>query len=547
MTATGVDRAARLFAVSGVVQGVGFRPFVHRLAVRHGLVGWVRNTAGEVDVHVEGEPEAIGRFATALAAEAPPLARVARVVARDVAPAGFDAFDVLESADAPSAVPAIPPDVALCAACARELRDPEDRRAGYPFITCTDCGPRYTVVASLPYDRERTTMAAFTPCPACAAEYATPGDRRFHSETNSCPACGPRVWLEVAGVPVGADPLGAATKALGEGCIVAVRGMGGFHLAADATSEAAVRRLRERKRREAKPFAVMCASLEAAAALVHLDTASDALLASVERPIVLLPARAGSAIAPAVAPGLATLGVMLASTPLHRLLLEAVGRPLVMTSGNLVDEPIAASNDEARARLGGIADAFLLHDREIVARCDDSVLRPAPGGAVFLRRARGYAPLPIALPVATPRPLLAVGGQLKHTFALATGALAWPSPHQGDLDHLETLEHVRATLAHYRALFRVEPEVVAHDLHPGYLSTRLALETGLPLVGVQHHHAHMAAVLAEHGETGQAVGLSFDGTGCGEDGRIWGAETLVGDLASVRRVGQLRYAPLPGG
>ncbi|HEX5819315.1 MAG TPA: carbamoyltransferase HypF [Gemmatimonadales bacterium] len=606
MTAAGPRRAARTLAVSGVVQGVGFRPFVHRLALRYGLAGWVRNTAGEVQIHVEGDAAALDVFELALVAEAPPLSRVERVTPRDLPPEGFERFSVLASADADVARPAIPPDVALCAECARELRDPANRRVGYPFITCTDCGPRYTVVEALPYDRARTAMRAFVPCAACAAEYEEPGDRRFHSETNSCGACGPRVWLEdaalcslrgaseasdeairmhgaesgararspalrtrIASAPAGprneqaadapsasAPPspstttppaLPAAADALRAGAIVAIRGMGGFHLAVDATQEGAVRRLRERKQREAKPFAVMVASLEEAERLVVLDAASAELLGSRERPIVLLPARPDGGIAASVAPGLGSLGVMLASTPLHLLLLDAVQRPLVMTSGNLTDEPIAASNDEARARLGAIADLFLLHDREIVARCDDSVLRPAASGPVFLRRARGYAPLPLDLPVPAPVPLLAVGAQLKHTFALAQGDAAWLSPHQGDLDHLETLEHVEATLAHYRTLFRVTPEVAVHDLHPGYLSTRLAAESGLRLIGVQHHHAHVAAVMAEHGETSRVVGLAFDGTGYGDDGKVWGAEVLVADLISAERVGQLRYAPLPGG
>jgi hydrogenase maturation protein HypF len=620
-------RAARVLAVAGVVQGVGFRPFVHRLALRYGLAGWVRNTAGAVEIHAEGDAAALDLFELALVAEAPPLARVERVTGSEVLPEGFARFSVLASADAAAARPAIPPDVALCAGCARELREPGNRRFGYPFITCTDCGPRYTVVDSLPYDRARTAMRAFTPCAACAAEYAEAGDRRFHSETNSCEVCGPRVWLEDGagredtpgslgaasaappcslrgaseasdaaipvhrhGAPLERDGIAAATArprneqggdarspsaaapsssattpaspsvgtkaqppiptaatALLAGAIVAIRGMGGFHLAVDATSDPAVRRLRERKQREAKPFAVMVASLEQAERLVTLDPASSELLASRERPIVLLPARPDNGIAASVAPALGTLGVMLASTPLHLLLLDAVQRPLVMTSGNLTDEPIAAANDEARARLAAIADHFLLHDREIVARCDDSVLRPAASGPVYLRRARGYAPLPLDLPVAAPVPLLAVGAQLKHTFSLAQGGAAWLSPHQGDLDHLETLEHVEATRRHYQSLFRVTPEVVVHDLHPGYLSTRLALESGLRAIGVQHHHAHVAALMAEHGETSRVVGLAFDGTGYGEDGKVWGAEVLVADLVSAERVGQLRYAPLPGG
>ena len=608
MSVAGPPRAARALAVTGVVQGVGFRPFVHRLALRLGLAGWVRNTAGAVEIHVEGDAAALDVFEVALVAEAPPLSRVERVTAGAAPLEGYERFSVLASADAHAARPAIPPDVALCAACARELREPGNRRFGYPFITCTDCGPRYTVVEALPYDRARTAMRAFAPCTTCAAEYAEAGDRRFHSETNSCAECGPRVWLEGAagredtpdspgtasaphpcslrgaseasdeaipvhrhGAPLephgiaaaaarprneqGADAappssneaISSAATALLAGAIVAIRGMGGFHLAVDATSDPAVRRLRARKQREAKPFAVMVASLADAERLVALDRASAELLASRERPIVLLPARPENGIAASVAPALGTRGVMLASTPLHLLLLDAVQRPLVMTSGNLTDEPIAAANDEARTRLGAIADHFLLHDREIVARCDDSVLRPAASGPVFLRRARGYAPLPLDLPVPAPVPLLAVGAQLKHTFALAEGDAAWLSPHQGDLDHLETLEHVEATLRHYRALFRVTPEVVVHDLHPGYLSTRFALESGLRPIGVQHHHAHVAAVLAEHGETSRVVGLAFDGTGYGEDGKVWGAEALVADLVSAERVGQLRYAPLPGG
>jgi hydrogenase maturation protein HypF len=644
VSVAGPPRAARALTVAGVVQGVGFRPFVHRLALRLGLAGWVRNTAGAVEIHAEGDAAALDLFELALVAEAPPLSRVERVTASEAALEGCTRFSVLASADAAAARPAIPPDVALCAACARELLERGNRRFGYPFITCTDCGPRYTVVEALPYDRARTAMRAFTPCPACAAEYAEAGDRRFHSETNSCAECGPRVWMEgiegrdapgdtaardddpdidarddtrdsaargdtpatageasaaprpsLRGASAASDEaipahrhgaasaveqtplrrtgiaaaaarprndvggrtpppsiaaataLPAAAAALLAGRIVAIRGMGGFHLAVDATSDPAVRRLRERKQREAKPFAVMVASLEHAERLVTLDPDAAALLASRERPIVLLPARPDNGIAASVAPALGTLGVMLASTPLHLLLLDLVQRPLVMTSGNLTDEPIAAGNDEARARLGALADCFLLHDREIVARCDDSVLRPAASGPVFLRRARGYAPLPLDLPVPAPVPLLAVGAQLKHTFALAAGAAAWLSPHQGDLDHLETLEHVEATRRHYQALFRVAPEVVVHDLHPGYLSTRLALESGLRAIGVQHHHAHVAAVMAEHGETSRVVGVAFDGTGYGEDGRVWGAEVLVADLVSAERVGQLRYAPLPGG
>ena len=540
-----VARTARALAVTGVVQGVGFRPFVHGLAVRYGLSGWVRNRVGAVEIHAEGDPDALESFATALAAEAPPLARVQDVAVAEAAHAGHDRFEVLASADEGAAAPALPPDVALCSACREDLEAPGNRRYRYPFITCTDCGPRYTVVAALPYDRERTTMAAFPPCAACAAEYAVPGNRRFRSESNSCPACGPRAWLEPA--DEGDDVLAAAARSLLAGQVVGIRGMGGFHLAVDATNNDAVRRLRERKQREHKPLAVMCGTVAQAARLAWLDDGSRALLESAERPIVLLPARADAPLAETVAPGIGQVGVMLPSTPLHLLLLEQVGRPLVMTSGNLSDEPLAADNDEARVRLSGVADRFLMHDREIVARCDDSVLRPAPSGPVFIRRARGFAPLPLALPVPSPAPILAVGGQLKHTFALAEGATAWVSPHQGDLDQLRTLEHVQETLAHYQRLLRVAPSVAAHDLHPGYLSTRLAADSGLRLIPVQHHHAHIAAVMAEHGVTVPVVGVALDGTGAGHDGCVWGAEILVGDLRGMVRAGQLRYAPLPGG
>jgi hydrogenase maturation protein HypF len=546
-------RAASHLTVTGVVQGVGFRPFVNRLALRHALAGWVRNTAGTVEIEVEGAPRDLEEFAAELRIDAPPLARIQGVRTEPITPRGGHDFAIIESCDEPGAAPAVPADVALCKACAKEFDDPRNRRFMYPFITCTDCGPRHTVIERLPYDRARTSMRAFPLCRACASEYATPGDRRHHAESISCPTCGPRLWAErgVTAKPERApamsafSALAASASWLRDGLIVAIRGMGGFHLAADATNDAAVRRLRERKGREAKPFAVMVRSIEDAHALGVLSADAKGLLVSAERPVVLVPAREG-AVAPSVAPGLSTIGLLLPSTPLHLLLLGRVGRPLVMTSGNLSEEPIAADNDEARARLGNVADGFLLHDREITARVDDSVVRPAASGPILLRRARGHAPLPIHTLPAT-RPILAVGAELKHTFALARGDTTWVSPHLGDLSRLETLEHARATLAHFGTLLRFEPEVVAHDLHPGYLSTRWALETGLPAIGVQHHHAHIAAVLAEHGLAGPAVGLAFDGTGYGEDGHIWGAEVLVADLTGYRRVAHLRYVPLAGG
>ncbi len=540
-------------SVTGVVQGVGFRPFVHRLALRHGLAGGVRNSAGDVQIEVEGAAAAVDGFLRALTVEAPPLARIERVATEPVPARGQGGFVILPSTDAADRRQPVSPDVALCAACEAELWDPANRRYRYPFITCTDCGPRFTVIEAMPYDRERTSMRAFAMCEACAREYGSAGDRRHHSETNSCPACGPRVWLEAEGTTNGRrrsdDAIRAAAALLADGKIVAIRGLGGFHLAVDATNETAVRRLRARKHREAKPLAVMVRTLDEARAIARVGPAEAELLTSRERPIVLLKTDPGlSGLAPSVSPGLDTVGVMLAYTPLHHLLLERVCRPLVMTSGNASEEPIAIANDDARQRLAGIADAFLLHDREIVARYDDSVVRVVCGAPLFLRRARGYAPLPIDLPIESPVPLVAVGPHLKHTFTLVHGRRAYLSQHIGDLENLETLEHFQITLGDFRRLFRIEPAVAVRDLHPGYLSTRVAGDLGLGrTMTVQHHHAHVAAVLAEHGVTGPAVGVAYDGTGYGDDGHTWGAEILITDLTGYRRAGQLRYAPMPGG
>jgi len=457
-------------------------------------------------------------------------------------------FRIIESQDRPHRRQPVSPDVALCAQCERELRDPGDRRYRYPFITCTDCGPRFTVIEAMPYDRERTSMRRFRQCQACLTEYDTPENRRYHSETNSCPECGPRVWIEPSSSEGGFEAVRAAAEALRNGRIVAIRGLGGFHLAADATDDGAVLRLRSRKAREAKPLAVMVRTVDEARALGRVGPEEEGLLTAAERPIVLLEARADSPLAVSVAPGLSTVGVMTAYTPLHHLLLEEVGRPLVMTSGNQTDEPIATGNQEALRRLGGIADLFLLHDREIVARYDDSLVRPTGAGPVFLRRARGYAPLPLHLPVPAPKPLVAAGPHLKNTFTLVHGRDAYVSQHIGDLENLETLEHFQESLAMFQRLFRIQPEAVVRDLHPAYLSTRIAAEMGLgePLA-VQHHHAHVAAVAAEHGVTDPVIGIAYDGTGYGDDGAVWGAEIMVADLTGYRRVGQLRYAPLPGG
>jgi hydrogenase maturation protein HypF len=550
----------------GVVQGVGFRPFVHRLAIRHGLAGRVRNESGSVFIEVEGPGDALDAFVAGLTTDAPPLASIDELRRTDFEPLGLEGFEIAPSASQPARRLPVSPDVAICDPCAAELTDPADRRHGYPFITCTDCGPRYTVIETMPYDRERTSMRVFEQCPTCLAEYATPSDRRYHSETNSCPACGPRIWLAepksgstpplqtldtqqgVTGkTPEPRRVLDEAVERLLEGEILAVRGLGGFHLAADATNDAAVRRLRRRKAREAKPLAVMVGTLEEARRLGEVGPEEEALLTSRERPIVLLRRRPDAPIARAVAPCLDTVGLMLAYTPLHVLLLERVGRPLVMTSGNLSEEPIAISNDEAERRLQRIADAFLLHDREIVSRYDDSVLRVVAGQPVFLRRARGYAPLPIALPVAAPVPLVAVGPHLKNTFTLVHDHSAYVSQHVGDLENIETLEHFQDTLERYETLFAIRPEVAVRDKHPGYLSTRLAEELNLArILDIQHHHAHIAGVAAEHGISGPVIGLAFDGTGYGDDGNVWGAEVLVSDLVHYERLAHLRYAPLPG-
>jgi hydrogenase maturation protein HypF len=546
------EREGLAVRVTGVVQGVGFRPFVHRLAARHHLDGWVLNAAGDVQIEIEGSPDSLRDFLAALEGEAPPLARIERIDVAHHAATGLSGFEIERSRDEPDRRQPVSPDVAICDACQAELHDPADRRFGYPFITCTDCGPRFTVIESMPYDRERTSMSVFTQCPDCRREYESPGDRRHHSETNSCAACGPRLWYAAtdgAARTAGADEaVEAAARLLRGGGVLALRGMGGFQLAVDATDPVAVARLRQRKYRPAKPLAVMVRTLEDARRIGRIGDAEAGLLRSPERPIVLVGRAAGSVLAEEVAPGMAWVGVMLPTTPLHHLLLDQVRRPLVMTSGNRSEEPIATGNAEALARLAGIADGFLLHDREIVSRYDDSVVRSTRTGPILLRRARGYAPLPLELPVASPAPLLAVGPHLKNTFTLVHGARAYVSQHIGDLENLETLEHFQAALTRYRRLFRIEPTAVVHDLHPGYFSTRVARELGLPVLPpVQHHHAHAAAVLAEHGRTDAALALTFDGVGYGEDGTVWGGEFLVADLAGFRRVGHLRAAPLPGG
>jgi hydrogenase maturation protein HypF len=519
----------RRYRVTGIVQGVGFRPFVHRLAGRHGLSGFVLNDGAGVVVEAEGEGPSLDGFGAALAAEAPALARVDAVAETAVPARGDSGFTI--AASAPTGRTAlIPPDVATCDDCLRELFDPADRRYRYPFVNCTQCGPRFTIVVSVPYDRPRTTMAAFPLCEDCRREYEDPADRRFHAEPVACPACGPRLSL----------PVESAAELLAAGAVVAVKGLGGYHLACDAGNEEAVARLRSRKHREDKPFAVMAAEPEL---LVELTDGERSLLRSRERPIVLARRRAGAPVAESVAPATPWLGVLLPYTPLHHLLLHDAGRPLVMTSGNRSDEPIAVDDDEARERLGGIADAFLAHDRRIHRRCEDSVVR----AGFPVRRSRGHVPAALPLPVAAAGGLVAAGAELKSTFCVARGAEAFLSPHLGDLDTELAYRAFLTDLELYLAMLGVRPETIAHDLHPEYLATKWALEQDANLVGVQHHHAHAAACLAEHGRAGPALALVFDGTGYGVDGTLWGGELLRCDLASFERLAWLEPVPLPGG
>ncbi len=563
-------RRARV-AVRGIVQGVGFRPFVHRLATELALAGWVRNDGGGVTLEVEGDADAVAALLRRLRDEAPPLARIDALRCDEQAPTGAArGFAIVPSA-AGRAATAIGPDSAVCDDCLAELLAPADRRHRYAFVNCTHCGPRYTITRALPYDRATTSMARFPLCADCRREYEAPADRRFHAEPNACPACGPRLWLAAADGSdcAVADPVAAAVQRLARGEIVAIKGLGGFHLACDARNAAAVAALRARKAREEKPFAVMVASLASVPALAALAADEAQLLAARERPIVLLRKNAACDDAlPGVAPGLGWLGVMLPYTPLQYLLFhEAAGRPpgtgwlaspqpnvLVMTSANPGGEPLVTGNDEALARLSGIADAFLLHDRDIVVRCDDSVVRPAvagPRGALqFVRRARGYTPRAIALAGTTP-PVLATGGHFKNTVCVTRGDEAFVSEHVGDLDNAPTCVALEQTVLHLLSILEVRPAAVAHDLHPDYhssrLAARLAAEWSVPLLPVQHHHAHVAAILAEHRVDGPVLGLALDGVGLGVDGTAWGGELLRVDGADCRRLAHLRPLPLPGG
>ena len=539
------------------MQGVGFRPFVYSLASRLGLGGVVGNDSGGVFAEVEGSPGAVRNFILALEHEAPPLARIERITTQDMRPNGSDSFAIAPSQPGGQRRTLVPADSATCADCLAELSDPADRRFGYPFINCTNCGPRFTIVRDVPYDRPLTTMAGFAMCGPCAAEYHDPADRRFHAQPTCCPACGPALWLAgPGGAPVtgglaAGGPLAGAAGLIRQGRVLALKGLGGYHLAVDAAAGQAAAALRGRKHREDKPFAIMVADLAAARRLCEVDEASAALLTSPRRPIVLMTRRPGASVAASVAPGSRQLGIMLPYTPLHHLLLAAVGRPIVLTSGNVSDEPIAYRDEDALARLGAIADAFLGHDRAIHIRADDSVVRAVAGREMLLRRSRGYAPEPVGVRPAFRRPVLACGAELKSTFCLAKDQRAFVSQHIGDLANAETLRSFTEGIEHFRRLFDVEPRLVAHDLHPEYLSTKYAVdladEAGLDLAGVQHHHAHIASCLADNGTGGPVIGVAFDGTGFGPDGTIWGGEFLVADLAGFTRGGHLAPVPMPGG
>jgi hydrogenase maturation protein HypF len=540
--------------VSGVVQGVGFRPFVYRLARKYHLTGWVRNTSSKVEIEVEGPLGEIQNFLKDLRNQAPPQARIERVLDSDNEFQGYTDFAVRGSLPIAGEYQLVSPDIAVCQDCQRELFDPDDRRYCYPFINCTNCGPRFTIIEDIPYDRARTTMRRFEMCPECQEEYDNPLDRRFHAQPNACPVCGPSLNLvDAEGRKIPGDEIEVTVSLLREGRIVAIKGLGGFLLACDATNKEAVAFLRQRKRRPFKPLAVMMTNLEEVREHCEVSGDEEELLLSAQSPIVVLRwKQESSSVAEEVAPNLRYLGVMLPYTPLHHLLMRRVGCPLVMTSGNLSEEPIAKDNDEATRRLSGIADYFLVHNRDIHSCYDDSVFAVKGGTPRAIRRARGYAPFPIRLPFSSQQ-VLACGAEQKNTFCLTKEGYAFLSQHIGDLENEQTLDHFENTIELYKKLFRVEPEIVACDMHPEYLSTKYALELKarqsgrLRCVPVQHHHAHIASCLAENGSLDRVIGVALDGTGYGTDGAIWGGEFLVADARSYERYGHIEYVPMPGG
>jgi hydrogenase maturation protein HypF len=541
--------------VRGIVQGVGFRPFVYSLALRSALRGQVLNNTTGVLIDVEGEDDAIEQFINELTLNPPPLSQIESIQRRDnLASANYQDFRIIESASEGLKLAAISADVATCADCLRELFDAQDRRHRYPFINCTACGPRFTIIEAVPYDRARTTMRDFEMCEECRAEYENPLNRRFHAEPTACARCGPRLKLTDASgsevqLDAGEDITERVRRLLAAGKIVVVKGIGGFHLACDALNAEAVERLRRRKYREDKPFALMAESVEIVKRYCVVSEAEEALLNSVQRPVVLLEKRSDARIPEAVAPRLRMLGFMLPYSPLHHLLLESLDRPLVLTSGNVSDEPVCYEDEDALRRLDKIADYFLSHDRRIHIRTDDSVARVFAGREMILRRSRGYAPAPVKVNFKFAREVLACGAELKNTFCLARGPHAFVSHHIGDLENLETLRSFEQGIEHYKRLFNLQPEVVAYDLHPEYLSTKyaLSLDESRTKIGVQHHHAHIASCMADNQIEGEVIGVAMDGLGFGADGRMWGGEFFVANFLEAERIAHLDYIPMPGG
>ena len=540
-------------SVRGIVQGVGFRPFVYQLAFKHGLKGWVCNTSGDVKIEVEGSSDSLQLFLDQLKTEAPPLALIEEINHLYVASDGDQTFAIRESKPEKGKYQRISPDIATCPLCLKEILDRNDRRYRYPFTNCTNCGPRFTIIKDIPYDRPETTMRTFKMCPECQKEYDDPVDRRFHAQPNCCPTCGPRLEItDQSGKTIASqDPIRDVCALLKQGKILALKGLGGFLLACDATNETAVVNLRQRKKRPFKPFAVMMTSLEEAKKFCRVSPEEENLLASAKAPIVLLRLKDKSVIAPAVAPNLNYLGVMLPYTPLHHLLMIEISLPLVMTSGNLSEEPIAKDNDEALRRLSGIADYFLVYNRDIHVQFDDSVTMVENTKLQILRRARSYAPDPIHLPFHA-QEVLACGAELKNTFCVTKDEYAFISQHIGDLDNLETLDHFAKVLDHYKKLFRLNPQIIICDQHPDYLSSRYAQElkttnNDLNVIPVQHHHAHIVSCITDNKVAPPILGVAFDGTGYGEDGYMWGGEFLVVDYGKFQRLGHLEYIPMPGG
>ncbi|MGE0087079.1 MAG: carbamoyltransferase HypF [Desulfococcaceae bacterium] len=544
-----MKQIASIIHINGIVQGVGFRPFVWQVAGQHGICGTVANTSSGVRIHAQGSPENMENFCRDIREKKPPLSHITEINIFPESPKDFRDFSIVQSSGKNRVSTLISPDMAVCEDCVREMRNPEDRRYRYPFINCTNCGPRYTIIDNIPYDRVHTSMKVFPMCPECQAEYDNPANRRFHAQPNACPVCGPHVTLhDRQGNQITSDdPMKKTAEFLKAGHILAIKGLGGFHLAADAENPDAVRSLRERKGREEKPFALMSRDLGHILCYAFVEAEEKNLLVSPQRPIVLVRKKMPNPLADAIAPGNRNFGVMLPYTPLHYLLFDDGDfTALIMTSANRSEEPIVISNDEAFERLADIADFFLVHNREIYLRSDDSIVRHVSGSARFIRRSRGYAPMPVFLKKEIPS-VLGCGAELKNTICLSKGKNAFLSQHIGDMENLETLDFFHLTVSHLKRILDIEPKIIAHDLHPDYMSTRFALEQeGMKTIGVQHHHAHIVSCMAENQIEGPVIGLAFDGTGFGTDGTVWGGEVLISDLHEFKRIGNISPVPMPG-